>query len=184
MRRGAASGQAGVTLIELLIVTFIVVILMAVGIPSYRNVTTSNRVATEANALLGDLQYARSEAIREGQAVTVCISRNGTSCDAASTSWQEGWIAFADLNNSQTVDTGDTVLRVQRAFSSTDTYQSSNNDYAVTFTRIGFPQNLGANGLTVTLHDASANTIYTRCLDISTAGSMVVQSNSTDNTCQ
>lgn len=184
MGRGALAAQAGVTLVELLVVTFIVVILMAIGVPSYRNVTTSNRVATEANALLGELQYARSEAIREGQAVTVCISRNGTSCDAASTSWQEGWIAFVDVGDDQTVDAGDTVLRVQRAFSSTDTYQSSNNDYAVTFTRVGFPQNLGAGGLTVTLHDASANTVYTRCLDISTAGSMAVQTNSTDTTCQ
>lgn len=184
MARAVRARQAGVTLVELLIVTFIVAILLAIGVPSYRNVTTSNRVATEANALLGDLQYARSESIREGQPVTVCISRNGTSCDTASTTWQEGWIAFADLNNDQTVDAGDTVLRVQRAFSSTDTYKSSNSDYAVTFTRVGFPLNLGANGLIVTLHDSTSNIIYARCLNITTAGSMVITTNSTDSTCQ
>lgn len=179
-----AASQAGFTLVELLVVMVIVVILMAIGAPSYRYVTTANRVATEANTLLGDLQYARSEAVREGQPVTVCISKTGTSCDAASTSWQEGWIVFSDSNGNQTVDTGDAVLRVRNAFSSTDTYSSSNSDYGVTFTRDGFVQNLGAAGLTVTLHDSSSSQNYTRCLDISTAGMMSVQTHSTDSTCQ
>lgn len=163
----------------------IVVILMAIGVPSYRNVTTSNRVATEADALLRDLQYARSEAVRQGQPVTVCISKTGTACDAASTSWQEGWIVFADANGNQTVDTTtDTVLRVQRAFSSSDTFTSGNTDYAVTFTRDGFAQNLGSSGLTITLHDSSSNQYYTRCLDVSTAAMMSVQTHSSDSTCQ
>lgn len=181
------ASQAGFTLVELLVVMVIVVILMAIGAPSYRYVTTANRVSTEANTLLGDLQYARSEAVREGQPVTVCISKTGTSCDAASTSWQEGWIVFSDLNGNQTVDTGtpsDTVLRVRNAFSSTDTYSSSNSDYGVTFTRDGFAQNLGSAGLTVTLHDSSSSQNYTRCLDISTAGMMSVQTHSSDSTCQ
>ena len=169
---------------ELLTVIVIVAILMAIGVPSYRNVTTSNRVATEADALLRDLQYARSEAVRQGQPVTVCISKTGAACDSASTSWQEGWMVFSDWNGNQTVDTGDTVLRVQRAFSSSDTFQSGNTDYAVTFTRDGFAQNLGATGLTITLHDSTSNQNYTRCLDVSTAAMMSVQTHSSDSTCK
>ncbi|MFK9866802.1 Tfp pilus assembly protein FimT/FimU, partial [Escherichia coli] len=61
--------QAGFTLTEVMIVTTIVAILFGIGLPSYKYVTTSNRVASEVNALLGDMQFARSEAVREGQTV-------------------------------------------------------------------------------------------------------------------
>lgn len=176
--------QAGVTLVELLTVMVIVAILMTIGVPSYRYVTTSNRMATEANALLGDLQYARSEAAREGQSVTVCIANSGaTGCNAASTSWQNGWIVFSDVKNDQTVDTGDTILRVQNAFASQDTFTSGTTTaYAVTFNREGFA-NLGGASLTITLHDSSASQNYSRCLDISQAGMMAVQTHSSDTSC-
>ena len=56
---------AGVTLVELLTVMSIVAVLLGIAIPSYRYVTTSNRMSGEVNGLLGDLQFARVEAIRE-----------------------------------------------------------------------------------------------------------------------
>ena len=64
----------GVTLFEILVVMGIVAMLMAIGIPSYKYVTNANRISAEINGLLGDLQYARSEAIKEGQTVSVCVS--------------------------------------------------------------------------------------------------------------
>jgi len=175
--------QSGITLVELIIVMILVGVLVGIGVPSYKSVTTSSRMAGESNSLLGDLQYARAEAIREGEPVTVCVSSTGTSCDAASTSWQEGWIVFTDLNDDQTVDNaGDTVLRVQRAFSGTDTFQSTNTDSAVTFTREGFAF-LGAGGsLIIDLHETSGNSYYSRCLEISQAGMMSIQTHSTDPT--
>src|SRR6185312_12491017 len=112
--RGFAAGQAGFTLIELLTVVVIVVILMTIAVPSYRYVTTDNRMSTEANELLGDLQFARSEAAREGQSVTACVAQSTSStspsCAAAgTTAWQKGWIVFSDVNNDQTIDAGDAV---------------------------------------------------------------------------
>jgi type IV fimbrial biogenesis protein FimT len=182
---GSPTRQSGFTLIELIIVMILVGILVAIGVPSYKSITTSSRMSAESNALLGDLQYARAEAVREGEPVTVCISSSGTSCDTASTSWQEGWIIFTDLNDDQKVDAaGDAVLRVQRAFSSTDTFTSSNTDYAVTFTREGFAY-LGAAGgsMTITLHDAAAEQYYSRCLNISQAGMMSIQTHSSEPAC-
>ena len=171
------------TLIELVVVMVLVGILAAIAIPSFQSVTTSSRMSGESNALLGDLQYARAEAVREGQPVTVCISRNGTSCDAASTTWQEGWIVFSDVNGNQVVDAGtDVVLRVQKTFSGTDTFQSSNAAYAVTFTREGFAT-VGAGGLTVTLHNAAASQYYSRCLNILQAGMMSIQTHSSEAAC-
>lgn len=172
------------TLIELVVVMVLVGILVAIGVPSYRSITNSSRMASESNALLGDMQYARAEAAREGQSVTVCISKNGSSCDSASTTWQEGWIVFSDANSNQSVDApADTVLRVQRALSGTDTFESSNNDYAVTFTREGFA-NLGAGGLTITLRTTPVNTYYSTCLSLTQVGAMSIQTNSNEASCQ
>ncbi|HEX3842895.1 MAG TPA: GspH/FimT family pseudopilin [Steroidobacteraceae bacterium] len=185
--RQAPIGQAGVTLIELLIVVILVAALMSIGVPSYRYVTTSNRMATEINSFLGDLQYARSEAAREGQYVTVCVAQStnpaSPSCAASGTAtWQNGWIIFGDVNNDATVDANDPVLRIQNAFSSGDTLVSSPATSAVTFNRDGFAH-LGNASITVTLHDSAANSLYSRCLDVSQAGMMTTRTNTSNPSC-
>jgi type IV fimbrial biogenesis protein FimT len=172
--------QAGVTLPELLTVSVIVALLVTIGMPSYRYVTTNNRLATESDALLGDLQFARAEAIREGQQVSVCVSKTGTSCDSTNPpSWQEGWIIYSNPNNVTTVDTGDPLVRADKGFSGNgDTFQSGNTTYQINFSGSGFA-NVGGSSLQVTLHDSTANTLYTRCLEINQAGMMNIVTNTT-----
>ncbi len=153
---------AGFTMVEMLMTMAIAIILLTIGIPSFRYVTNSNRIAGELNGLLGDLQFARAEAIKEGSNVTVCVSSNGTSC-ANSTAWQSGWIVFTNSTN--------TVWRVQSTFSSTDTFLASNNVSAVTFNRDGYAVGI-ANGTQITLHDSTDTSAWTRCLSIGLSGEM------------
>lgn len=170
----------------------IVVILMAIGVPSYKYVTTDNRMSTEVNELLGDLQYARSEAVREGQAITVCAQATATSSPSCAgvgaTAWQNGWVIFSDLNNDQTIDTGDPVLRVQSAFVGGDTFVASgagaNNLGAFTFNRSGFVNQMGASTVTVTLKDPTTTDVYTRCLYVTLAGMLSVQTNAQNSSCR
>ncbi len=68
---------------ELLVTITVVGILMAIAAPSFRYVTTANRASSEINALLGDMQMARGEAMKEGQFVTICAS----SLSRAPTPW-------------------------------------------------------------------------------------------------
>jgi len=166
---------AGFTLIELLTVITIAAILMALGVPSYQYVTNANRISGEVNGLLGDMQYARSEAIKEGQTVSVCSSSNLTTC-SGSTAWQRGWIVFTDVNGTGAVDSAsDTILRVQRAFSLGDTFNASSGTKFVTFNREGFAVQLNNPPVTITLHAAVPVSATTRCVRIAIVGQVTTQ---------
>ena len=160
----------------------IAAILMSIAVPSYKYITNSNRIAAEVNGLLGDMQFARGEAIKEGQTVTVCVSRDGATC-LANTSWNNGWIVFSDVNGDQAVQApNDTVLRVQAVFTSSDTFAANNTISAVTFNREGFAvangTGLAAGDALITLH-ASPATDSTRCLAMNMVGMMAVQTTQT-----
>jgi type IV fimbrial biogenesis protein FimT len=163
--------QSGFTLTELMVVVAIVAILLAVGVPSYRYITTSYRMSSEVNGLLGDLMYARGEAIKEGQGLTVCVSTNGTGCTGGG-NWQNGWIVFSNPNGAANPAAG-TILRVQAPFVGTDTFVANSGITSVTYNREGFAWTPGggfvANTL-ITLHDAAARRGYTRCLTLSPQG--------------
>jgi type IV fimbrial biogenesis protein FimT len=169
---------AGFTLVEMLTVITIAAILMALGVPSYQYVTNANRISSEVNGLLGDMQYARSEAIKEGQTVSVCSSSNSTSgaptC-SGSPAWQNGWIVFSDVNgNGAYAPGGDVILRVQGPFTLTDTFNATPAKNFVTFNREGFALNMGA-AVTITLHAAVPVAASTRCLQITIVGQVTTQ---------
>jgi type IV fimbrial biogenesis protein FimT len=177
--------DAGVTLVELIAVITIAAILMSIGVPSYRYVTNSNRVAAESNALLADMQLARSEAVKEGQPVSVCpATRSGAtwSC-TGSNHWEVGWIVFTDPAGSGNYDAAnDTVLHTQAAFATaTDSFTSDSGLNFVTFNREGFATGFPptANGYaTITLHTTPNQSQWTRCLQIFATGLMSIEKTS------
>jgi type IV fimbrial biogenesis protein FimT len=175
--------QTGFTLTELVVVMAIVGILLGIGVPSFKYVTTANRVSSEVNALLGDMQYARSEAVREGQTVTVCTSTDGANCTGGGgNTWQGGWIVFSDANGDKAVQSAtEPVLRVKNTFSGQDTFTSTVN--AVTFNREGFAVALPNAGVLVTLHDSSNTATYTRCLQITFVGTVKTVTHTTLPAC-
>ena len=170
--------QYGMSMVELLTVVALVALLLGIGLPSFRYVTNSNRVSSEVNALLSDMQFARSEAIKEGQMVTVCPSTSQTQCDANSTTWQTGWIVFSDINGNQQVanPAANYILRRQSAFTSTqDTFISDNALSFASFNREGFATSFpvtAAGYVTITLHATPNSSQWTRCLQVFFTGMM------------
>jgi type IV fimbrial biogenesis protein FimT len=162
--------MAGFTVTELVMVMTIIGILAAIGVPSFKYVTASNRISSEINALLGDMQFARSQAIKQGLTVTVCSSSDGATCNAGNV-WNTGWIVFLDSNGDQQVNNGEQVIRVQPAFNSNDTLTSLGYA-AATYNRLGYAPT--PNGLTnnIALHDVNNLSVYTRCLAIAASGSV------------
>jgi type IV fimbrial biogenesis protein FimT len=169
--------DSGYTLVEVLVAMTVVSILAAIAIPSFKYVTTSNRITTQVNRLLGDMQFARAEAIKEGQYVTVCVSSNGTSC-TGTTNWHNGWIVFMDTNGDGARTGGETaspVLRTQTPFNNTDTFVADLGVTRVIFNRLGYGNTNAANTATVTLHDSTSKAVWTRCLAITPVGQTTTQ---------
>jgi type IV fimbrial biogenesis protein FimT len=158
-------------MIEMLMTIAIAAILMGLAIPSFRYITNANRIASELNGLLGDLQLARTEAIKDGRNVTVCPSNDGLNC-SNSISWETGWIVFSDPTNVGVYDAGETYIRKQKRFSGSDSFVASNAVAAITFNREGYAMGM-ANGTVITLHDSTITSAWTRCLAINLSGQMM-----------
>lgn len=175
-------GQRGFNLPEMLVVVAIVAILLGIGVPSYRYISNSYRMSSEMNALVGDLMYARAEAIKEGQPVAICVSSDGLTCSGATT-WQSGWIVFSDPAGNGSGDTPGSILHVQQAFAGTtpDTFALTNPISSIIFNREGFAAGAPAAGAAFaanqfSLHDPTSNAAWTRCLLISALGMIQTES--------
>ncbi len=181
--RAAHQFESGVTLIELMVTLLVASILGLVAIPSYQSVIKSNRMASEANNLLGDVEFARSEAIKRGQTVLVCPTTTGTTCSGAA-AWSTGWIVFVPSNGSCTSAGGgptDIVLRKQSPFSSTDTATSSPNNFlSICFNRLGFSP-ATSTGL-VKFNAVPSSAYYERCLALASVGHPQVLQNGQSDT--
>src|SRR5215469_12498411 len=136
------------------------------------------------NSLVGDLMYARAEAIKEGQPVAVCVSSDGLTCSGATT-WHSGWIVFPDPAGNGAADAPASILHVQQPFSGTDTFTSPTNPVSsILFNREGFAQGNGGIAFAPTqfdLQDQTQNQAWTRCMAISAQGMIQIESASVRN---
>src|SRR5450830_1661020 len=170
--------SAGLTAIELMMVMAIAAVLIAIVVPSFRSAVQTATTTREINAFVGDLGFARAEAIKEGVPMTMCASTNGTTCSGAN-NWQTGWIIYPNPGlTSKTI----VPLRKQGAFTSTDTFKADNaNTFAINFSIEGFTMSLLANPVTFILQTAPVTASLTKCVAINIAGRHVNQKSGTGN---
>lgn len=86
--------QRGFSLVELMVVIVVAAILVAIALPSFRDVIRRNQVSGASNTLLASLDYARTEAITRGQLVSICPSTDGASCTSSGKAFDPGWIIY------------------------------------------------------------------------------------------
>lgn len=102
-------GQQGLTLVELMVTLAVAIILLAVGMPLFSSVVSSNRVTGQTNALVAAMQLARSEAVKRRFDAYVCAAAGTLSVDCGATDWADGWTVFADEDGDGALDGGELV---------------------------------------------------------------------------
>ncbi|MEE9354028.1 MAG: GspH/FimT family pseudopilin [Methylococcaceae bacterium] len=83
----------GFSLIELLVTVSMLGIILGMAIPSFRSMISDNQMSTQSNDFLSDINFARSEAVKRGESVSLCKSSDSTTCStSASIGWEAGWV--------------------------------------------------------------------------------------------
>ena len=113
----------GYSLLELMIVLALVSIVFSIAVPSMRTFTQNDRLTTNINVMVGHLAYARSEAVKRSQQLSVCVSNDAATCTGGD--WEDGWIIYIDADADNAFTAGEEVLRVQQAL-------EGNNDITTT----------------------------------------------------
>jgi type IV fimbrial biogenesis protein FimT len=130
----------GFTLVELIVTMAIGAIILTQAVPSFLYTIKSNRLTTETNKLVADINLARSEAINRSGNIVVCSSANPSasspSC-ASSTTWSTGWLVFADDGDGSFDASNDTLIRIGLGQASNSTISFISTDNAVIYTSEG-----------------------------------------------
>lgn len=172
--RGAAAGGAlprkGFSLIELLVAMAVLGIMLTMAMPTLSNMVTSTRLSAEITSLYRGLNFARSEAIKRGQSVTLCPPATTppgatTGCATAQDWSASGWIVSLNAVNGATAQT----LMIGPAPGHGDTMTNSLTTNP-TFLPSGYTFFSG----TISVHDANASQGLYQCIVFS-AGNWSIQ---------
>jgi type IV fimbrial biogenesis protein FimT len=98
--------RRGFNLVELLIAMVVLGLTIAVVVPTFKGLSNSSRLSSQASEMRTALNYARSEAIRLNTNILFCHSTNGAFCSPPSSAGWVGWIvieAGANIGGETTV---------------------------------------------------------------------------------
>lgn len=131
------ANHGGFTLMELVITLTIASILAVAAIPSFKSFVLDNRLTAQTNDLVADLAFARSEAIKRGRNVTVCVREAGANtCNVTAPVWHSNRLVWVDENNDGTIDTAE-ILRARGQLDGDNVLLTSNIPATLTFFRDG-----------------------------------------------
>lgn len=146
--------NAGYTLLEIMIVVAIVGILAAVAVPSYQDIIERNRLKQVVEGLKSDMQFARTEAIK--QSIDIIVSRTTGNAGA----WCYGLSATTtscDCKQTTVATTDDCEIKsISGAAYSTVNMDSGSGNSTFGFRR----GTIGANGVTFSTANYKARVTF------------------------
>jgi type IV fimbrial biogenesis protein FimT len=100
------------TLVELIVTLTIIGILAAIAVPGMSRFMQSNRLTATTNDLIGDINLARTEAVKRNTPVGLCAV-SGADC-GTSTNWgTSGWRLFVDANSNSAWNAGEEIIKTR-----------------------------------------------------------------------
>lgn len=90
-----ARREFGFTLIELMVTLVVLGVVLGVAIPSFNDQIRNNKSVTLGSDFVSALSFARTEAVKRANRVSICPSIDKATCANAS-DWAKGWIVFVD----------------------------------------------------------------------------------------
>lgn len=102
--------QRAFTALELIVTMTIIAILLATGVPAFKNYSWNLRMKTAMDMMQADLNLARGRAISHNTRTVICPASTNGGCSGQA-AWQDGWIVFADLNADRVKQKGEPLLK-------------------------------------------------------------------------
>jgi len=173
--------EHGLTLVELLTSLVVMGILLIVAAPGFETAVRRTEVVEEANRLLADIQYARSEAIKRGTPVNLCRSGIAATCtevdctchtDTSQFEWHGGWLLYASNNRdtSYDPDAGPLLRQAYKAEETITITSDSNLNQWLSIGPSGSLDEMGPGFLAVCVNGVSTEDIPGRLVTISLTG--------------
>jgi type IV fimbrial biogenesis protein FimT len=136
----------GFTLVELMVTVAVIAVILVIGVPGIANMKRSGDLVTTSKDLVGALNFARAEAVRQGLTIDVNPITSG--------SWADGW----------RVELGGTAIREFEAPPPGSSVTLTTGAAPVSFAGLG-------NVITTSCFDVSVTgSSSVRSVDISPAG--------------
>jgi type IV fimbrial biogenesis protein FimT len=138
----------GFSLIELMVIIAMIGIIMAIAVPSARELIAQTNLSSEANALVADILFARNEASTQGRNVVICPTADNISCSNSNGDWTVNRFAFVDTNGNGNQDAGEAQLKLSKRIprNMTLTPANFNSTTRIRFNSSGGLLPLGTNG--------------------------------------
>ena len=100
--------QAGLTLLELIIVIALVAVSLSFLSPATESLLRKNRAETEQMRIAKLMSFARSTAINRNTSVTLCSLSSESNCELP---WRNSLSVFEDHNENGKQDPGEAIIR-------------------------------------------------------------------------
>lgn len=154
-----------------MITIVIAVVILTIGIPSFRTILLNNQRAAAANEFLASVNYTRSEALNRRAQVILCQTKTVTAkagddipCGDG-TGYESGWIVYVPTADKKKIST---LLRASEPLTSGITLRGNATVATnVVFGNVG--QAVGSNG-SFRLCDSRAEAANSRVFVIATGG--------------
>ena len=147
--------QAGLTVIEILVVLAIVGVLITLGLPALSDLVEDQQLTSDSNDLFSSLFAARSEAVTRNEVVSICkiVAAAPTAC-AAGARWQDGWITFVDNDIDGVADAGEEILGTYTGMGTTTSVTSAAFPDFISYSPSGSSNNNGTFNICVSGNSA------------------------------